>query len=273
MNPDFGQVEADPSVVNLTAYETFYEEKRPFFLEGRKLFDFGIEDEDQLFYSRRIGRGAVRTCRPLLPRRERADAREHDDPRRRQGHGQDERRALGRACCRASRRRRRPGSASGGGSREPVVAPFGSYTVARLQKDWDKGNTILGGMLTSTHRFSRRPHARDAPDPGVERRARLHALLRRPRVAAGGSRHPEPGLGRPGGDPGAAAEPRPLLPARRGEPPGRRSRRHVARGPRRLGAARHLGQGAGCGSPTTSTGTRRGSTSTTSGTCARRTSR
>ncbi len=55
MNPDFGQVEADPSVVNLTAYETFYEEKRPFFLEGRKLFDFGIEDDDQLFYSRRIG--------------------------------------------------------------------------------------------------------------------------------------------------------------------------------------------------------------------------
>ena len=37
VNPDFGQVEADPSVVNLTAYETFYEEKRPFFLEGRKI--------------------------------------------------------------------------------------------------------------------------------------------------------------------------------------------------------------------------------------------
>ncbi len=37
VNPDFGQVEADPSVINLTAYETFYEEKRPFFLEGRKI--------------------------------------------------------------------------------------------------------------------------------------------------------------------------------------------------------------------------------------------
>ncbi len=40
VNPDFGQVEADPSVLNLTAYETFYEEKRPFFLEGRKILKF-----------------------------------------------------------------------------------------------------------------------------------------------------------------------------------------------------------------------------------------
>ena len=44
VNPDFGQVEADPSVVNLTAYETFYEEKRPFFLEGRKILRFEIEE-------------------------------------------------------------------------------------------------------------------------------------------------------------------------------------------------------------------------------------
>ena len=34
VNPDFGQVESDPSVMNLTAFETFYPEKRPFFLEG-----------------------------------------------------------------------------------------------------------------------------------------------------------------------------------------------------------------------------------------------
>ena len=37
-NPDFGQVEADPSVLNLTAFETFYEEKRPFFSEGSDFF-------------------------------------------------------------------------------------------------------------------------------------------------------------------------------------------------------------------------------------------
>ena len=71
MNPDFGQVEADPSVVNLTAYETFYEEKRPFFLEGRKILTFEIEDEDQLFYSRRIGGAALRRARSSGPTRRR----------------------------------------------------------------------------------------------------------------------------------------------------------------------------------------------------------
>jgi hypothetical protein len=51
-NPDFGQVELDEPVLNLSAFETFYDEKRPFFLEGANLFD----TEYSLFYSRRIGR-------------------------------------------------------------------------------------------------------------------------------------------------------------------------------------------------------------------------
>lgn len=50
LNPDFGQVEADPAVVNLSAYEIFFEERRPFFLEGSDLFG-----SRGLFYSRRIG--------------------------------------------------------------------------------------------------------------------------------------------------------------------------------------------------------------------------
>ncbi len=52
VNPDFGQVEADPSVLNLTAFETFYEEKRPFFSEGSDFFRQRIN----LFNSRRIGK-------------------------------------------------------------------------------------------------------------------------------------------------------------------------------------------------------------------------
>ncbi len=57
INPDFGQVEADPSVVNLTAFETFFEERRPFFVEGSNIFGFNTGfGRDQLFYSRRIGR-------------------------------------------------------------------------------------------------------------------------------------------------------------------------------------------------------------------------
>ena len=55
VNPDFGQIEADPSVVNLTAFETFFPERRPFFIEGGGLFNRSMPG-GQLFYSRRIGR-------------------------------------------------------------------------------------------------------------------------------------------------------------------------------------------------------------------------
>ena len=62
INPDFGQVEADPAQLNLTAFETFFQERRPFFLEGAGIFRFNTNCGDidsgctGLFYSRRIGR-------------------------------------------------------------------------------------------------------------------------------------------------------------------------------------------------------------------------
>ena len=64
LNPDFGQVEADPAVVNLSAFETFYAEKRPFFVEGTAVYQFPLNcyivvdcsTNEGLFYSRRIGR-------------------------------------------------------------------------------------------------------------------------------------------------------------------------------------------------------------------------
>ena len=57
INPDFGQVEADPAVINLTAFETFFPEQRPFFVEDARVFDFSLSGrQNTLFYSRRIGR-------------------------------------------------------------------------------------------------------------------------------------------------------------------------------------------------------------------------
>lgn len=65
INPDFGQVEVDPAVVNLSQFETFYPEKRPFFTEGLNIFKFGDTPAPShfnfffppsLFYTRRIGR-------------------------------------------------------------------------------------------------------------------------------------------------------------------------------------------------------------------------
>jgi hypothetical protein len=66
VNPDFGQVEVDPAVVNLSAYETFFPEKRPFFVEGASIFNMGSVQggpgygSQQIFYSRRIGRSPQR---------------------------------------------------------------------------------------------------------------------------------------------------------------------------------------------------------------------
>ena len=60
VNPDFGQVEADPAVLNLSEFETFYQEKRPFFIEGSGIFRFDLQCRrnlcSNLFYSRRIAR-------------------------------------------------------------------------------------------------------------------------------------------------------------------------------------------------------------------------
>lgn len=66
INPDFGQVEVDPAVVNLSAFETYFQEKRPFFIEGSNILRFGnigVNNnwgfnfgDPNMFYSRRIGR-------------------------------------------------------------------------------------------------------------------------------------------------------------------------------------------------------------------------
>ena len=64
MNPDFGQVEADPAVLNLTVFETFFSERRPFFVEGSQIFRRPGHSPYSLFYSRRIGKRPGRFSPP-----------------------------------------------------------------------------------------------------------------------------------------------------------------------------------------------------------------
>jgi Domain of unknown function (DUF5916)/Carbohydrate family 9 binding domain-like len=155
VNPDFGQVEADPSVINLTAYETFYDEKRPFFLEGKKILSFGLEDSDQLFYTRRIGQAP--SYSPTLGADETI-------------HSPDSTTILGAlkltgktpgglsvAVLQSLTQKETAQITFPSGERRAPVEPFGSYTVARLHKDWGQGNTSLGGMMTSAHRWTTDP--------------------------------------------------------------------------------------------------------------------
>ncbi|HAA11184.1 MAG TPA: hydrolase, partial [Cytophagales bacterium] len=72
LNPDFGQVEADPAAIALDGFQLFFQEQRPFFIENKNVFDYRISaptigspfGQDNLFYSRRIGRKPQRTVVP-----------------------------------------------------------------------------------------------------------------------------------------------------------------------------------------------------------------
>ena len=91
VNPDFGQVEVDPAVINLSAFETFFPEKRPFFIEGAQVFNFGgfscnfcsnVEGMSA-FYSRRVGRSPTGASLALNANPIRRHPRRHDDSRAR----------------------------------------------------------------------------------------------------------------------------------------------------------------------------------------------
>jgi hypothetical protein len=151
VNPDFGQVESDPSVVNLTAYETFYEEKRPFFLEGKKILGFPLQGSDQLFYTRRIGQ-APSYAPPL------ADGESLDAPAATTILGAlkvtgKTPNGLSVGLVQSVTDDETARIAAPGGERTQPVEPVGNYSVARVHKDWGQGRTSLGGMLTSTHRW------------------------------------------------------------------------------------------------------------------------
>jgi hypothetical protein len=162
VNPDFGQVEADPSEVNLTTYETFFEEKRPFFIEGKNILtyklNFGDGDlaYDGLFYSRRIGR--MPSYYPELNTGEYADIPESI-------------RILGAAKITGKTKtgwsvgllesvtaKEKADIKGIGDGRTQTVEPLTNYFVGRLQKDFNDGNTYLGGMVTAVNRNIDDPH-------------------------------------------------------------------------------------------------------------------
>ena len=154
VHPDFGQIEADPSEVNISGFETTFMERRPFFVENGKLFELSIYEspDEVLFYPRRVGRApqvspdstALFTQQPsqttilsaaklsgktsnglsvgLLEAATGAEFAEVID-------------TLGRRL------------------RQPVE-PATNYAVARVQKDLRAGKSAIGAMATATNRFN-----------------------------------------------------------------------------------------------------------------------
>lgn len=150
VNPDFGQVEADPSVINLTAFETFFEEKRPFFMEGKQsVMNFQIGD-DMLYYSRRIGKNPSHI--PDLAVREHLKMPEKNtilNAFKVTGKTDD---GLAAGLMQSVTLREEAEIHSESGNRKETVEPLTSFLVGRLQKEYRRGGTVLGGIFTSTNR-------------------------------------------------------------------------------------------------------------------------
>jgi len=158
VNPDFGQVEADPSQVNLTAYETFFEEQRPFFVEGKNIFDYdiAIHNRDNLFYSRRIGRRPHHY--PELGSGEFADIPQFTNILGAAKVTGKTKGGLSVGIMESVTSGETAEINTNGDLRYETVEPLTNYFAGRVSNEFLKGNTILGGMVTSTNRLNDEQH-------------------------------------------------------------------------------------------------------------------
>jgi hypothetical protein len=151
VNPDFGQVESDPSVMNLTAFETFYEEKRPFFLEGLTIFDYKFDDQS-LFYSRRIGHSPSLSVNPNDSLFVKSPDKTTILSAIKFSGTTSKGLSIGLIQSITANEEAQLRDPNGKRSSKQVE-PLTNYTIARVQKGFNAGNTVIGGMLTSTNRF------------------------------------------------------------------------------------------------------------------------
>jgi hypothetical protein len=158
INPDFGQVEADPSEVNLTTYETLFPEKRSFFIEGKNMLSHQIVggggnlSSDNLFYSRRIGKYPGYS--PDVDEDENEYARVPGNTtilgafkvtgKTHKG--------LSVGLIESCTQEEKADISRNGEKSTEVVEPFTNYFVTRVEKDMNKSNTHLGAILTATNR-------------------------------------------------------------------------------------------------------------------------
>jgi hypothetical protein len=149
VNPDFGQVEADPSVLNLTSYEVFYDEKRPFFLEGKSILEYN-SGTDMLYYSRRIGHAP--SYRPETEENETLAIPDNTsiiDALKLTGKNKS---GFSMGIVNSMTAKEYATITSENASTKEAVEPFTNYFIGRLKQDFNKGSTTIGGIATSTIR-------------------------------------------------------------------------------------------------------------------------
>ncbi len=153
VNPDFGQVELDPAVINLSAFETRFSENRPFFVEGAEIFRFGDGgggSDAQLLYSRRIGRapqGAVpnQAAYSDVPGASTILGAAKVTGKTADGW------SLGLLNA-VSGRERAPWVDVDGLRHRTEVEPLTNHFAARVRRDLDSGTRSFGAIMTAVHR-------------------------------------------------------------------------------------------------------------------------
>ncbi len=165
INPDFGQVEADPSEVNLTTFETKFDERRPFFIEGKNILNFRLTEgggplsNDNLFYSRRIGK--TPSYYPDL-----GDNEYEDRPQNTNILGAFKitgktKKGWSIGIMESLTQREVSEIDNDGERRKVVVEPLTNYLATRVQKELNNSNTRIGAMLTATNRDLSEPHLQE----------------------------------------------------------------------------------------------------------------
>ena len=163
INPDFGQVEADPSEVNLSAFESYFSERRPFFIEGKNIYQFQPSSTyvihnmgaDNLFYSRRIGRAPHYS--PDLDDDEYLDMPEATTILGAAKLSGKTKNGLSIGIMESLTANEKATIDAGGDRRKESVEPLTNYFVGRIMQDFNKGETTLGGIVTAVNRDIENP--------------------------------------------------------------------------------------------------------------------
>lgn len=151
VNPDFGQVEADPGAIALDGFQIFFREQRPFFIENKNIFDYEFgSGQDNLFYSRRIGRNPH--GRPSLEDGEYADVPKNTTILGAAKFSGKTKSGWSLGLLESVTGKMYAEIDTNGEKRDELVEPLTNYLVARAQKDFNNRNSYVGAIFTSTNR-------------------------------------------------------------------------------------------------------------------------
>lgn len=157
INPDFGQVEADPAAIALDGFQLFFEEQRPFFIENKNIFNYRFNSpvigspygSDNLFYSRRVGRKPQRTL--ALDSNVYADVPQKTTILGALKLSGKTKKGLSFGLMESITSREQAEISDG---QKELIEPQTNYLVGRVLQDLNDQKTFLGAMFTATTRVT-----------------------------------------------------------------------------------------------------------------------